>query len=64
MKNAVDGFADGRRLKAEVALAGKITFWEEIDRQHLLVKGSKKDIKEAVEKVRHMLWRNGGCIAQ
>lgn len=45
-------------------LAGKITFWGEIDRQHLLVEGTTKDIRDAVETVRRTLWKNGGCIAQ
>ncbi len=45
-------------------LAGKITFWGEMDRQHLLVEGTKEDIQKAVEKVRETLWKDGGCIAQ
>jgi uroporphyrinogen decarboxylase len=44
--------------------AGKITFWGEIDRQHLLPEGSIDDIQKAVEKVHKALWRTGGCIAQ
>lgn len=43
---------------------GKITFWGEIDRQHLLPKGSRKEIEEAVGLVKQTLWQNGGCIAQ
>lgn len=46
------------------SFAGRITFWGEIDRQHLLVKGSTADIETAVETVRKTLWRDGGCIAQ
>lgn len=45
-------------------LAGKITFWGEIDRQHLLVEGTAEDIRNAVNLVHRTLWRNGGCIAQ
>lgn len=45
-------------------LAGKITFWGEMDRQHLLVDGTAEDIRSAVEKVRSTLWKQGGCIAQ
>ncbi len=45
-------------------LAGKITFWGEMDRQHLLVEGTTEDIRNAVAKVRETLWRQGGCIAQ
>ncbi len=45
-------------------LAGKITFWGEIDRQHLLVEGTPEEIYQAVEQVRETLWRDGGCIAQ
>lgn len=43
---------------------GKITFWGEIDRQHLLPEGSKDDIVHAVKEVREKLWDYGGCIAQ
>jgi hypothetical protein len=43
---------------------GKITFWGEIDRQHLLPYGSLQDIDEAVRSVKDALWMNGGCIAQ
>lgn len=43
---------------------GKITFWGEIDRQHLLPEGSKEDIVRAVKEVRERLWDHGGCIAQ
>lgn len=44
--------------------AGKLTFWGEIDRQHLLVEGTREDIATAVKKVKETLWRDGGCIAQ
>lgn len=44
--------------------AGKITFWGEIDRQHLLVSGTPEDVENAVESVYSTLWKNGGCIAQ
>jgi uroporphyrinogen decarboxylase len=43
---------------------GKITFWGEIDRQHLLPHGSLRDIEDAVALVHENLWDNGGCIAQ
>ena len=43
---------------------GKITFWGEIDRQHLLPEGSTEDIKNAVTEVYERLWSDGGCIAQ
>lgn len=43
---------------------GKITFWGEIDRQHLLPEGTIEDIDRAVESVYHSLWQDGGCIAQ
>lgn len=43
---------------------GKITFWGEIDRQHLLPEGSTEDIARAVKEVRERLWDHGGCIAQ
>jgi uroporphyrinogen decarboxylase len=44
--------------------AGKITFWGEIDRQHVLHEGSVADVKAAVREVHTHLWRDGGCIAQ
>ena len=44
--------------------AGKITFWGEIDRQHLLPDGTPADNEAAVRRVHQHLWRNGGCIAQ
>lgn len=44
--------------------AGKITFWGEIDRQHLLPHGTADDIDRAVREVHARLWKNGGCIAQ
>jgi hypothetical protein len=43
---------------------GKITFWGEIDRQHLLPSGTVQDIDAAVKKVHDTLWQDGGCIAQ
>lgn len=43
---------------------GKITFWGEIDRQHLIPSGSSQDIERAVKEVYSRLWDNGGCIAQ
>ena len=44
--------------------AGKITFWGEMDRQHLLPEGRPQDIDRAVRDVHAALWKNGGCIAQ
>lgn len=43
---------------------GKITFWGEMDRQHMLVESEPADIKRAVKRVRKTLWQDGGCIAQ
>lgn len=50
------------RLSREVA--GKITFWGEIDRQNILPHGSEADIRNAVDLVYTKLYRNGGVIAQ
>jgi len=44
--------------------AGKITFWGEIDRQHILVVGTEQDAENAVRSVYENLWKDGGCIAQ
>jgi uroporphyrinogen decarboxylase len=46
------------------AFRGKITFWGEVDRAHLLPYGSTSDIDSAVRMVKDTLWDNGGCIAQ
>lgn len=48
----------GRELK------GKITFWGEIDRQHLLSHGTKEQIVQAVHRVKNALYQDGGIIAQ
>lgn len=50
------------RVSREVA--GRITFWGEIDRQYILPHGSESDIRNAVELVYNKLYRNGGVIAQ
>lgn len=44
--------------------AGQITFWGEIDRQHILVEGTKQDAAKAVCNLYDNLWKKGGCIAQ
>ena len=44
--------------------AGQITFWGEIDRQHLLPHGTTVEIDQAVRTVHAALWKRGGCIAQ
>ncbi len=43
---------------------GKLTFWGEIDRQHLLPHGSTEDIINAVKRANVAFNRNGGVIAQ
>ena len=43
---------------------GKITFWGEICRQHILTEGSVQDVRDAVRLVYDTLWDDGGCIAQ
>lgn len=43
---------------------GKITFWGEIDRQYLLPRGSREEIKKAVNRVYGELYAQGGVIAQ
>jgi uroporphyrinogen decarboxylase len=44
--------------------AGKITFWGEIDRQHVLPYGTPADVAAAVNAAKNALYRNGGVIAQ
>jgi len=49
----------GRRFK------GRITFWGEIDRQHVLPYGSAEDVRQAVRRVARALYNGrGGVIAQ
>lgn len=43
---------------------GQITFWGEMDRQHLLVHGTPDEVRRAVWQVKEQLWADGGCIAQ
>lgn len=44
---------------------GKVTFWGEIDRQHVLPFGTPDDVRRAVQRVRRTLADNkGGVIAQ
>ncbi len=43
---------------------GQITFWGEIDRQHLLPNGSHKQIQEAVEQFIDCFYHDGGVIGQ
>jgi uroporphyrinogen-III decarboxylase len=50
------------RLSREVA--GKLTFWGEIDRQDTLPNGSAEDVQRAVDLIYTKLYRNGGVIAQ
>jgi len=43
----------------------KITFWGEIDRQHILPFGTKQQVADAVKTVKNALWTpEGGVIAQ
>jgi len=43
---------------------GKITFWGEIDRQHILPFGTKEEVAGAVKRVKNALWMpEGGIIA-
>lgn len=44
--------------------AGKITFWGEMDRQHILVDKEPDDVEQAVVEIKDKLWKNGGCVAQ
>jgi uroporphyrinogen decarboxylase len=46
--------------------AGKITFWGEIDRQHIMPFGTKQDVHDAVDRVASAMLKKGrsGVIAQ
>ena len=39
---------------------GQITFWGEIDRQHILPEGTVEDVDEVVKNVHSHLWNNEG----
>lgn len=43
---------------------GKITFWGEIDRQHILPEYAVEQVKDAVVQVKEHLYQDGGVIAQ
>jgi len=43
---------------------GKITFWGEIDRQHILPEGTAEEVGNAVRYVYENLYRDGGVIGQ
>ncbi len=44
---------------------GKITFWGEIDRQHVLISQDARDARAAVQRVKDALYdRKGGIVAQ
>jgi len=47
-----------------VRFKGQITFWGEMDRQHILPDGTEKDVEDAVQHVYENLFFNGGVIAQ
>jgi uroporphyrinogen decarboxylase len=42
--------------------AGRITFWGELDRQHLLPTGTQEEFTAAAQQMINALWRNGGVI--
>jgi hypothetical protein len=43
---------------------GKITFWGEIDRQHILADDPPEKVRDAVVQVKENIYYNGGVIAQ
>ena len=43
---------------------GRLTFWGELDRQHILPSGTQADVIAAVEQLRAAFWHQGGFIAQ
>lgn len=46
------------------AFKGQITFWGEMDRQHILPRGSEKDVQDAVRQIYDGLFAGGGVVAQ
>ncbi|MCL2708724.1 MAG: methyltransferase [Defluviitaleaceae bacterium] len=51
-------------IESLAVFKGKITFWGEMDRQHLLPAGTINEVRAAVRRVAETLWDSGGCIAQ
>ncbi len=43
---------------------GRITFWGEMDRQHILPNGTEEEVATAVQQVYDHLFASGGLIAQ
>ncbi len=43
---------------------GRLTFWGEMDRQHLLPNGTEQEITQAVLRTYKNLYHHGGVIAQ
>jgi uroporphyrinogen decarboxylase len=43
---------------------GRLTFWGEVDRQHVLPHGTRAEVWTAVREMKAALWQNGGVIAQ
>jgi hypothetical protein len=46
------------------SMKGRMTFWGEADRQHLLPRGTRDEVCEAVRKMKAALFDRGGVIAQ
>ena len=51
-------------LEALAPFAGTVTFWGELDRQHLLPHGSPAEITAAAQQMFATFYRNGGLIGQ
>ena len=51
-------------IEALAAFRGRITFWGEVDRQHLLARAPVREVARAVELVYGGLYDRGGIIAQ
>lgn len=46
------------------AFGGRLTFWGELDRQHILPEGTPAEVAAAAEQLRAAFWHDGGFIAQ
>ena len=51
-------------LEKVAPYAGRITFWGEISRQTTLPSGTPGQIRQCAEKMKQLLYRNGGLIGQ
>jgi uroporphyrinogen decarboxylase len=48
--------------KVAEGFAGKVTFWGEIDRQNTLCRGTVQDVKNEMDRMKRLFYKNGGGL--